>query len=81
MQTEVGHDVYRRFAAIWANGEPVRSAREVGAMIRAAGKREADITDEWLRALPHAWVYGASDDPFPDERANRQYRRELEGEK
>jgi hypothetical protein len=33
-----------------------------------------------MRALPRQWVYGELDDPFPDERANRIYRRELLGE-
>lgn len=73
--------MYRRFAAIWANGEPIRTERELAAMMRAAGKSAEDPSDEWLRSLPRAWVYGWSEEPFADERANRQYRRELEGEK
>lgn len=81
MEDEVSPDVYRRFAAIWANSEPVRSARELSAMLRAAHKREDEITDEWIRSLPGSWVYGLSEEPFADERANRQYRRELSGEK
>lgn len=71
--------VYRRFAAIGADGEPIRTERELAAMMRAAGKSAEDATDEWLRSLPRAWVYGWSDGPFADERANRLYRRELEG--
>lgn len=81
MQDEVGPELYRRFAAIWANSEPIRNARELSAMLRAAGKREDEITDEWIRALPRSWVYGETEEPFADERANRQYRRELAGEK
>ncbi len=72
-------DVYRRFAKIWANGEPVRDARELAAALRAAGVPEAQITDDWLRSLRREWVYGESEEPFVDERANRSYRRELLG--
>lgn len=71
-------EVYRRFAAIWANGQPVRSARELQALLRAAGIDEQSVSDEWIRSLPPAWVYGEMDEPFVDERANRMYRRELE---
>jgi len=74
---EAGADLYRRFAASWANGEPVRSARELHALVRAAGLDEDQVSDEWIRGLPRAWVYGEIDEPFVDERANRVYRREL----
>ncbi len=81
MEPDVAPELYRRFAEIWADGEPIRSSRELAALLRAAGKREEDVDEAWLRALPRAWVYGWSDDPFADDRANRQYRRELEGPK
>lgn len=74
---KVGADVYRRFAAIWANGEPVRNANELHALLRAGGLSEAEASDEWLRSLPRAWVYGEVEDPFVDEQSNRVYRREL----
>jgi hypothetical protein len=77
---EVRADVYRRFAAMWANGEPVRNAHELYAVVRAAGIDEGEVSDEWLRSLSREWVYGELDDPFVDERANRIYRRELLGE-
>lgn len=69
-------DVYRRFAAIWANGAPVRTIHELSAALRAAGLEDRAVTDEWLRSLSEAWVYGESDEPFTDDRANRIYRRE-----
>lgn len=77
MQEEADAGVYRRFAAIWANGAPVRTARELHAVLRAAGIDERQVSDEWMRSLSRAWVYGEVDDPFVDERANRIYRREL----
>ena len=72
-------DVYRRFSAMWANGEPVRDEREFAAALRAAGITPEQVTDEWLRAFPRGWVYGYEEAPFADERANRVYRRELSG--
>jgi hypothetical protein len=69
--------VYRRFRALWADSEPLRSPRELAAAMRAAGIAPAQITDDWLRALSSAWVYGESDEPFADEGQNRSYRREL----
>lgn len=70
-------DAYRRFAAMWADGEPIRGEHELEAAIRAAGLGEGPIGDEWLRSLDRRWVYGHSDEPFESERANRSYRREL----
>ncbi|HJL19495.1 MAG TPA: hypothetical protein RMH99_27785 [Sandaracinaceae bacterium LLY-WYZ-13_1] len=78
MSDEGQRDAYRRFASIWANGEAIRSEPELEAAIRAAGKDgDAPVTDEWLRSLRRAWVYGDSDDPFENERANRSYRSHL----
>ena len=74
---EEERDAYRRFAAMWANGEPVRSEHELEAAIRAAGLEGQPVSDEWLRELDRRWVYGESDEPFESERANRSYRREL----
>jgi hypothetical protein len=73
------NEVYQRFAAIWANGEPVRTEAELSAALRAAGIAPEQATDEWLRAFQRAWVYGESEEPFTDERTNRSYRRELGG--
>ena len=78
---EVRQDVYRRFAGIWANSEPLRDAHELWAALRAAGVSEELVTDDWLRSLSPAWVYGRADEPFADERANRLYRRELTGQR
>jgi hypothetical protein len=74
---ELPPHVYRRFRAIWADSEPLRSPRELTAAVRAAGVAPAQITDDWLRTLSSAWVYGDSDAPFADEKVNRQYRREI----
>lgn len=76
---EVRADIYRRFASIWANGAPLRSPHELRAAVRGAGLSESEVTDEWLRSLSRAWVYGETEEPFEDERANRIYRRELLG--
>lgn len=70
-------DAYGRFAAMWADGEPIRSEHELIAAIRAAGLEGQPIPDDWLRALDRRWVYGHSDEPFESERQNRSYRREL----
>lgn len=69
--------VYARFARIWKNGHPVRSAAELGAAVRAAELEPEQVSDEWLRSLSRAWVYHDAEDPFDDERVNRAYRREL----
>lgn len=76
---EVRADVYRRFAAMWADSEPLRDAHELWAALRAAGVSEEAVTDDWLRSLPPDWVYRRADVPFADERVNRIYRRELTG--
>lgn len=73
------HEIYARFARIWADGEPVREPRELFAAMLAANVAPPDVTDEWLRSLSRAWVYGDSDAPFNDERANRDYRRAVNG--
>lgn len=70
-------DVYRRFVSIWANGEPVRDAHQLGAAVRAAKLTFDQVTDDWLRSLSRDWVHGYTDAPFEDEQANRVYRREL----
>lgn len=77
---EVRADVYRRFAGIWADSEPLRDAHELWAALRAAGVSEENVTDDWLRSLPAEWVYRHADVPFSDERVNRIYRRELTGQ-
>jgi hypothetical protein len=77
---QVRADVYRRFAALWADSEPLRDAHELWAAMRAAGLSEEVVTDEWLRSLSSDWVYGRAEVPFTDERVNRIYRRELSGQ-
>lgn len=77
--TEAMEAVYRRFRAIYADGIPVRDPEELAAAVRASGARVEDVDDAWLRALRRAWVYGDADEPFEDDRANRNYRRELMG--
>jgi hypothetical protein len=73
-------DVYREFARMYANGEPIRPLEAVEAAMVAAGKMIDDVTAEWLRSLRHDWVIGESDEPFEDERANRAYWRILAAE-
>jgi hypothetical protein len=70
-------DLYARFARIWANSHPVRSAPELEAAVRAAGRDHDSVDDEWLRSLSRDWVYHQAEDPFEDELDNRAYRREL----
>jgi hypothetical protein len=70
-------DLYARFARLWANSHPVRSAPELEAALRARGKSYAEADDAWLLSLSAAWVYHESEDPFDDEQDNRAYRREL----
>jgi hypothetical protein len=70
-------DLYARFALLWANSHPVRSAPELEAAMRAAGRDHNNVDDEWLRSLSRAWVYHEAEDPFDDEQENRAYRREL----
>ncbi len=77
---QVRADVYRRFAAIWADSEPLRDAHALWAALRAAEISEDAVTDDWLRALSSEWVYGRAEVPFADERVNRIYRRELTGQ-
>lgn len=76
MTTEI-EELYARFARLWANSHPVRSAAELEAALRACGLEHEDASDDWLRSLSRDWVYHESDDPFTDAAANRAYRREL----
>jgi hypothetical protein len=73
-------DVYREFARMYANGEPIRPPEALEAAMVAADKMTNDVTTEWLRSLRHDWVIGESDEPFTDERANRAYWRILAAE-
>lgn len=68
---------YRRFAALYANSHAIRGISELEAAVRAAGLSAKDVSDAWLRSLDRDWVYRESPLPFPDEEANRRYRRLL----
>jgi hypothetical protein len=70
-------DLYARFAELWANSHPLRSAPELEAALRASEKSYATADDAWLLSLDRAWVYHEAEDPFEDEQENRAYRREL----
>lgn len=70
-------DLYARFAELWANSHPVRSAPELEAALRASAKSYDSADDAWLLSLSRAWVYHESEDPFENELDNRAYRREL----
>ena len=74
------NDVYREFAKMYANGEPIRPADALEAAILAAGKKTEDVTTDWLRSLRRDWIHGESEEPFEDERANRAYWRILAAE-
>jgi hypothetical protein len=76
---ESAPDVYAQFARIWTDGEPIREPHELFAAMTAAGLTPDAVTEDWLRALSKQWVYGHSDAPFNDERANRDYRRVVNG--
>lgn len=69
---------YRRFAAMYANSHLVRNVDDFEAAVRAAGIGLPDVSDSWLRSLDRRWVYGETAAPFPDEDANRRYRRLVE---
>jgi hypothetical protein len=73
--TRTMDDVYRQFREMWADGEPTRTRSELTAAVRAANVEPAEITADWLRGLDREWVYGRGDDPFADDRKNREYRR------
>ena len=68
-------DVYQQFSEIWADGEPIRTRSELGAAVRAGKVDLSEITPDWLRGLDREWVYGRAEDPFADDRKNREYRR------
>jgi hypothetical protein len=68
-------DVYRQFQEIWADGAPTRSRSELAAAVRAAMIEPQEITADWIHGLDREWVYGRGDDPFADDRKNREYRR------
>ena len=74
-------DVYRQFRDIWADSEPLRTRSELGAAVRAAKLEPDEITPDWLHGLDREWVYGRGDDPFADDRQNREYRRLLSASK
>lgn len=67
--------VYARFAAIWANGRPIRDEDDLAAAARADQRELERVDDAWLRSLDPRWVHFDSNAPFEDERANREYRR------
>lgn len=77
MQPRTLEHVYNHFAALFANSHPIRRPVDLAAAIQAAGLSVEEVTDEWLRSLDPAWVYGDSDVPFADEHRNREYRRIL----
>jgi hypothetical protein len=66
-------DVYRRFASIWADGDPIVNETALRAAIDATGFKLEDISEAWLRALDPEWVYGRQNRPFRDEDLNRRY--------
>jgi hypothetical protein len=75
MEEPTLESVYTRFAAIWANGRPIRGDEELLAAMQA-DERDPDRVDEaWLRSLDPRWVHFDSEAPFKDEHANRVYRR------
>jgi hypothetical protein len=77
MGNEEIQNAYRRFVAMYANSHVVRSLADFRAAVLAAGL-EKNVGDDWLRALDRRWVYGESAVPFPDDEANRRYRRLVE---
>jgi hypothetical protein len=70
-------DVYQRFARMYADSTPIRGPRELDAAVRAAGIEYEDVTQEWLRELNYAWVYGDMGVPFTSDALNRKYMRML----
>jgi hypothetical protein len=68
-------DVYQQFHDIWADSEPLRTRSELAAAVRAAKVEPAEITADWIKGLDREWVYGRGEDPFADDRKNREYRR------
>ncbi|MCC7537630.1 MAG: hypothetical protein IT379_15510 [Deltaproteobacteria bacterium] len=72
------NQIFRRFTAIWADSQPIRTLPELRAAVRAAELAWADVTDDWLRSLDPRWVYRQSDEPFADTRRNEEYRRRVQ---
>jgi len=66
---------YQHFLHKYADSDPVRDSKDFEAAVRAARIPLDDLSEEWIESLDNAWVYGRSDRPFDDDRANREYRR------
>jgi hypothetical protein len=78
MREEISlHDIYARFARIWADGVPIVDVSVLGAAIHAQGLELRQVSNDWLRGLDADWVHGETSQPFHDEVLNRRYRQIL----